>query len=180
MTAPPLHRVVEIAPEGPLFEGAIAVYAEAFSAPPYLDPDRGREVRSRLRDPHRRRPGFRLLVALEGERVAGMTYGYRGEPGQWWHDSVVHAVSREAALKWLADSYEVVEVAVDPARQSRGIGTALIAELLQGRPEATAVLSTRTDSDAHVLYRRLGFEVIVEMTFTRGGWPFYVMGKALH
>jgi predicted GNAT family acetyltransferase len=55
----------------------------------------------------------------------------------------------------------------------------LIAELLAPRNEATCVLSTRTDSDAHRLYRRLGFVEIKEMAFTNGGFPFYVMGKKL-
>jgi hypothetical protein len=41
------------------------------------------------------------------------------------------------------------------------------------------VLSTRTDSNAHVLYSRLGFELIEEMAFTTGGYPFYVMGRRL-
>jgi len=59
------------------------------------------------------------------------------------------------------------------------VGSALITELLRGRPERTCVLSTRTDSRAHELYARLGFELIIEMAFTTGGWPFYVMGKRL-
>jgi hypothetical protein len=41
------------------------------------------------------------------------------------------------------------------------------------------VLSTRTDSIAHRLYRRLGFELITEMAFASGGAMFYVMGKEL-
>ncbi|MGH6693120.1 MAG: GNAT family N-acetyltransferase, partial [Gammaproteobacteria bacterium] len=63
--------------------------------------------------------------------------------------------------------------------QGKGVGAALIACLLHGRPEATCVLSTRTDSIAHQLYRRLGFEQITEMAFASGGAMFYVMGKEL-
>lgn len=165
---------------GPLFEGAIRVYGEAFARPPYSDPDRGREVRQRMRDVHALRKGFRLLVATDEQGgVVGMIYGYHGADGQWWHDTVVKEVSAEQSDHWLADSYELVEVAVDPGHQDRGIGSALIAALLEGRPEATCVLSTRTDSRAHVLYSRLGFELITEMAFTRGGYPFYVMGLQL-
>ncbi len=165
---------------GPLFEGAIAVYGEAFGQPPYSDPDRGREVRERMRDTHASRPGFRFLVACVGtERVVGMAYGYHGSFGQWWHDTVARALKPLEAAEWLGDSYELVEIAVHPAVQSQGIGAGLIAKLLEGRPEATCVLSTRTDSDAHNLYRRLGFETIIEMPFVNGGYPFYVMGKKL-
>ena len=165
---------------GPLFEGAIAVYAEAFAQPPYSDPDRGSEIRQRIRETHSLRPGFQLLVACAGpERVVGMAYGYHGSNGQWWHDTVIKALKPLVASEWLGDSYELVEIAVHPAVQGNGIGAELIDRLLDGRREATCVLSTRTDSEAHRLYRRIGFEEIIEMAFTNGGYPFYVMGKRL-
>lgn len=166
--------------DGPLFEGAIAVYGDAFARPPYSDPDRGREVKQRLRDTHSVRAGFRGFIAvLESGRVGGMCYGYHSERGQWWHDTVRSAIARSQSDRWLSDAYELVEVAVAPATQDRGIGRALISRLLDGRPEATCVLSTRTDSRAHELYERLGFEVITEMRFAPAGAPFYVMGKPL-
>jgi ribosomal protein S18 acetylase RimI-like enzyme len=139
--------------DGSLFEGAIAVYGEAFARPPYSDHDRGREM--------------------------GMVYGYHGARGQWWHDAVRTHMPSAAAHDWLDDSYELVEIAVHPRHQGKGLGTALIDALLDGRPEATCVLSTRADSDAHRLYRRLGFEVIDEMTFVAGGARFYIMGRRL-
>lgn len=165
---------------GPLFDGAISVYSAAFAPPPYNDPTRGREVRKRIVEVHSQRHGYAGFIAIgEDGRVAGMIYGYHGYPGQWWHDAVVRAVDRDAASRWFGDSYELVEVAVDPRAQSRGVGAALIARLLEGRNEATCVLSTRVDSRAHHLYRRLGFEVITEMRFSSDGAPFYVMGRRL-
>lgn len=166
--------------DGPLFEGAIDVYSRAFALPPYSDPDRGEEIRSRMRDVHQDRAGFRAFCATIAEsQVVGMIYGYRGQPGQWWHDTVLRELDRATAARWLGDSYELVEVAVDPDYQSRGIGEMLIGCLLEGVREATCVLSTRTDSRAHNLYRRLGFEVVTEMAFSPHGAPFYVMGKDL-
>jgi ribosomal protein S18 acetylase RimI-like enzyme len=165
---------------GPLFEGAIAVYGDAFAEPPYSDPDRGAEIRSRMQDFHGRRGGFRAFVAVDDHRrVRGMTYGYHGAAGQWWHDTVAKQIPADAVERWLSDSYEVVEVAVSPSCQGQGIGTALIDRLLDGRPETTCVLSTRVDSRAHVLYRRIGFEQIVEMAFAVRGARFYIMGKRL-
>ncbi|MEO8541293.1 MAG: GNAT family N-acetyltransferase [bacterium] len=173
-------NISSIPAHGPLFEGAIAVYGEAFSRPPYSDPDRGMEIRQRIRDTHAGRLGFQLLVACTGpERVAGMAYGYHGANGQWWHDTVVRALPAPEAAEWLGDSYELVEIAVHPAMQGLGIGAGLIGRLLEGRTEASCVLSTRTDSEAHRLYRRLGFEELKEMPFTTGGYPFFVMGKKL-
>jgi ribosomal protein S18 acetylase RimI-like enzyme len=176
-----MNPVIQPLPtNGPLFEGAIRVYGAAFALPPYSDPDRGMEVRIRMRDVHRVRAGFQAFAAVERDgAVVGMIYGYRGAPGQWWHDVVRGALPVEGGRQWLASSYELVEVAVSPACQGQGIGTALIEALLRDREEATCVLSTRTDSEAHRLYGRLGFEVIKEMPFSPGGALFYVMGKRL-
>jgi ribosomal protein S18 acetylase RimI-like enzyme len=172
-------RIRAIDPSGPLFEGAIVVYADAFARPPYSDLDRGREVRARIRDTHRHRKGFRFFIAEDNGAVLGMAYGYHGEDGQWWHDAVARWIGPRLAERWLSDAFEVVEVAVAPAAQGQGIGTALVTALVEGRPERTAVLSTRTDSRAHELYARLGFEYLAQMTFTAAGWPFYVMGRPL-
>jgi ribosomal protein S18 acetylase RimI-like enzyme len=164
---------------GPLFEGAIDVYGAAFLEPPYSDADRGAEVRYRLQKVHSTRRGYRGLIALEDETVTGMCYGYRGSGGQWWHDAVVAALNGDARRTWMEDSFELVEIAVHPKAQGHGVGSGLIRELLTNRPESTCVLSTRIDSRAHILYARHGFEVIHEMAFSRGGAPFYIMGKAL-
>lgn len=165
---------------GPVFEAAVRVYGEAFAEPPYCDPGRGEEIHDRLRDVHSKRRAFRALVArAEDGSVIGMTYGYHGGSGQFWHDSVAHALDPARREAWLADSYELVELAVAPAHQSQGVGSSLIATLIDGLAERTCVLSTRCDSRAHQLYRRHGFEVIVEMPFAPGGSLFYVMGKRL-
>ena len=173
-------RIEPLPTNGPLFEGAISVYSAAFARPPYNDPDRGDEISARIKETHAERAGFAALCALDdGDDVLGMVYGYEGEAGQWWHDAVVRAVDRETAKDWFGDSYEVVEVAVRPDRQDLGIGAALIRKLLMGRLERTSVLSTRRDSRAHILYARLGFQIINEMRFSPGGAWFYVMGARL-
>lgn len=166
--------------EGPRFESALAVYREAFARPPYNDRERAREVRNRIASQHRARPGFRAFCAVHSDgRVIGMCYGYRSEPGQWWHESVAAAISPAAYREWLSDAFELAEVAVAPAFQSLGIGRALIEHLVAGLAERTCVLSTQVDSRAHRLYSRLGFEHIVEMQFLTGGKRFYVMGRRL-
>ena len=176
----PAFTVVDLPLRGPLFDGAIQAYGDAFAEPPYEDGDRGGEIRKRLLDTHRYRDGYAGFVAVRGDTdVLGMIYGYHGATGQWWHDTVRASISPQSGRQWLTDSYELVEVAVSPACQSRGVGQALIARLLDRRPERTCVLSTRCDSRAYQLYARLGFEVIREMAFVTGGFPFYVMGKRL-
>lgn len=174
-------EIVPMPIDGPLFEGAIRVYGDAFAEPPYSDPDRGQEIGERLRDVHCRRPSYRAFVALApGGEVAGMIYGYHGSDGQWWHDTVTKKLPRMVAREWLGDSYELVELAVAPKFQRMGLGTELIHVLLEGVEERTCVLSTRTDSDAHQLYSREGFELVTEMVFVPHGGDFYIMGKRLH
>ena len=180
-------RIEPLPEHGALFEGAIEVYAEAFALPPYSDPDRGEEIRFRLRQLHRDRPGYRGFIAcgepgaagVPAHSVVGMAYGYRSQRGQWWRDAVARELSDDQIKRWLGDAYELVEIATHPDFQSRGVGALLVRTLLADRPEASCVLSTRTDSRAHELYSRLGFEVVTEMTFSPGGAPFYVMGKPM-
>jgi ribosomal protein S18 acetylase RimI-like enzyme len=132
--------------------------------------------------------GFRALSAAEngsGETV-GFGYGFRGAAGQWWHDTVARALASShgaaVAEAWLNDSFEVAELHVVPEYQGRGIGTGLLLRLTSGRPERTALLSTRdADSPARRLYRGAGFtDLLTGFAFYPGGEPPYaVMGAEL-
>lgn len=135
---------------------------------------------------HAENPGFRALTVADeaGEPVA-FSYGFHGTRGQWWHDTVtaalVAAVGCPEATGWLADSFEVAELHVLPAYQRRGIGRALLRDLVSCRAERTAVLSTRdTDSPARRFYRQLGFtDLLTSFRFSRSDPPFAVLGVRL-
>jgi len=88
----------------------------------------------------------------------------------------------EAAAAWLDDSFEVAELHVAPDYQGRGIGAGVLLRLTSGRPERTALLSTRdADSPARRLYRGVGFtDLLTAFHFFPGGEPPYaVMGAEL-
>ncbi len=134
-------------------------------------------------------PGFRALIVAEdngsGEPV-GFGYGFRGGPGQWWHDTVARALVASggvaAARAWLDDTFEVAELHVAPGYQGAGIGSGLLLRLTSGRPERTAVLSTRdAETRARRLYRGVGFtDLLTGFAFYPGGEPPYaVMGAEL-
>lgn len=165
---------------GPLFPEAMRVYARAFAGRPYnMEPAANeRSLTARLGRVHAYKPGLLAIAAVSGERVAGMTYGYHLEQGDWWGDLVRDRLSPESQQEWLSDAFVAVELAVDPEFQGQGLGATLMESLLEGRPEQTALLSTRTDARAHHLYRRLGFEVLTEMSFGHGPWHF-IMGRRL-
>lgn len=61
----------------------------------------------------------------------------------------------------LGPEAEVHTLAVDPAQQGRGVGRALLRELLAQAPGATVFLEVRTDNEpAIALYRSEGFGIV--------------------
>jgi ribosomal protein S18 acetylase RimI-like enzyme len=170
--------------------GLVTVYAAAMNPP-----DRTLSGREAIMDRHAANPGFRGLAATVGGRVAGFTYGFHGENGQWWHDMVAAALATrsvagtsaggdgnaETPRKWLDDSFEIAELHVLPLWQGQGIGRSLLLALASDRPERTAVLSTAdAPTRARRLYRGVGFtDLLTDFRFSGGEPPYAVMGALL-
>jgi ribosomal protein S18 acetylase RimI-like enzyme len=160
----------------------LAIYAEAMDADPALLPGR-RELMRR----HAGFPAFRALEVSDEEtgKVVGFAYGFRGQRGQWWYDTVWNALVRTIGAArtadWLTNCIEVAEVHVLKGHQRSGIGTELLTTLTGGRSERTAVLSTPDrDTTARRLYQRLGFtELLTGYSFPGGSPPYVVMGVEL-
>lgn len=160
----------------------LAIYAAAMGARPAELPSR-RAIMER----HSGNPDFRALAVTAGSsgQVVAFSYGFRGTPGQWWHDVVRAGISAAAGLDtaraWLEDVLEIAEVHVHPDYQARGIGRRMMLTLTARRPEHTAVLSTRdAPTPARRLYRSLGFtDLLTDFVFPGGGPPYAVMGAEL-
>jgi ribosomal protein S18 acetylase RimI-like enzyme len=168
----------------------VGVYAAAMNPP-----DRTLSGREAIMDRHAASPGFCGLTAHVDGRLAGFTYGFHGENGQWWHDMVAAALATrsgagvsaagyagdDAPAAWLDDSFEVAELHVLPPWQGRGIGRALLLSLASGRPERTAVLSTAdAPTRARRLYRGVGFtDLLTDFRFSGSEPPYAVMGALL-
>ena len=76
----------------------------------------------------------------------------------------------------------LAELHVAPTHQGQGIGADILLGLASGRPERTALLSTRdADSPARRLYRGTGFvDLLTGFNFFPSGEPPYaVMGAEL-
>jgi ribosomal protein S18 acetylase RimI-like enzyme len=164
-------------------EELIVVYAAAMRPPAGLLAGRRSIMAS-----HVGHPGFRALVVTDDAtgKLVGFGYGFHGATGQWWHDTVLRAVTARrgyaTAAAWLDDSFEVAELHVAPDYQGHGVGAGVLLRLTSGRPERTALLSTRdADTPARRLYRGTGFtDLLTEFHFFPGGEPPYaVMGAEL-
>ncbi len=123
-------------------------------------------------------------VAGDGEIVA-FAYGFRGGPGQWWHDVVRSALTAQVgealASAWMDYSMEIAEVHVDPGFQRQGLGRSMLLGLTAGRTEQTAALSTPDANwPARRLYGHLGFaDLLTRFSFPGGGPTYTVMGAVL-
>jgi ribosomal protein S18 acetylase RimI-like enzyme len=130
---------------------------------------------------HAGREGFRAVAAREGGRVTGLAYGYLGGPGQWWHDRVAAAMSRQQRERWLRPGhFELAELMVATRARRRGLGGELHDAVLEGLASATALLSTQPDNEAALaLYHGRGWEVVVDSVDLAAPVPYLVLGKEL-
>lgn len=159
-----------------------AVYRAAFAAAPYYRQEPEVAEFARALPLQAQREGFRAVVArLErpGHGLAAIAYGYRTVPGQWWYDNVSRALGERETRTWLADTYQVTEVAVAPAHQRQGIGGALLSALLAGLSYERAVLSTLdAETPGRALYRSRGWQDLLD-NFYFPGVPrrYAIMGR---
>jgi ribosomal protein S18 acetylase RimI-like enzyme len=157
-------------------DDVLDVYAEAMEVPPAAARSRRSIVAA-----HVQRRGLRAILALDGEQVVGVAYGYRGEPGQWWHDQVHEALTPEQAAQWLDGAFEVCELHVRPAQQGTGLGRDLLTALLDGLPARTAVLTTPdSETRARRFYRDGGWvDLRRDLRFPGDPRTFAVLGLRL-
>ena len=137
-------------------------------------------VRDRLPG-HATREDFVFLVARENGKIVGFGYGYTGAYGQWWTEHVAVALTERQREVWLdPPHFEIVELHVQPSAQRRGIGSAVLAQLLSRQPHDRAVLSTQLGSrKARSFYAKNGWEELAAIDFGPGYPPYLALGKRL-
>jgi ribosomal protein S18 acetylase RimI-like enzyme len=155
---------------------AAQIYGEAMHRPPELVVQR-REIMAS----HLSRQGLVAVGAQDKEQLVGFGYGYRGRPGEWWHDIVADALGRSLAKRWLTDSFELAELHVHPDKQGTGIGRQILELLLDNVDGRAVVLSTHDrESPARALYRSVGFEdLLTGFVFPGSNEVYVLMGKPL-
>ncbi len=132
---------------------------------------------------HAHRQGFRAVATIDDAgRLIGFGYGYLSQTGQWWHDQVSSALTREARKTWMTDCFEVVELHVRPEAQGHGVGAAQLEALTRMAPGRRTLLSTpeadEEKSRAWRLYRRFGFVDVLRFFYFPGDErPFGILGR---
>lgn len=156
----------------PTFDEVVGIYLEVFGG----DEESVREFITRYATTL---PDWRGHVARIGEQVAGMGFGTRSLPGQWWHDRVAVEVGAEHPA--LQDAWVLVDLAVRPAFRNRGIGAAIMSALLASQPWPRALLSTEVaNAGARRLYTRNGWRLLHPgFVFVSGHQPYVVMAREL-
>ena len=154
----------------------LEVYAEAMG----VSRTTARSRRSVLAS-HLDRAGLTAVAALDGDRLVGIAYGYRGAPGQWWHDHVRAAMGPHLAGEWLRDAFEVCELHVRPTHQQQGLGRDLLVRLLSRTDAQTAVLTTPDqETRARTFYRGGGWvDLVRDLRFPGDPRSFAVLGLHL-
>jgi ribosomal protein S18 acetylase RimI-like enzyme len=163
------------------FQGqCVAVYRDAFSAPPYCKAEEEVIDFAQSLPQHLEREGFRLVVAAEGATgaVAGFAYGYKNTADQLWREAVARVVPPQMVAEWLVNAFRFVEIAVAAKAWGQGIGGLLHDHLLKGLPYRKAVLSTMAaETNAFRMYRKRGWQLLAEgIIFPGVARPYLVMG----
>lgn len=158
---------------------ALDLYVQAMRYPPGTA-----EQRAPMWLAHMLRDGWRNVAAIDPNgALVGLAYGYRGLPGQWWHEQVLKGLTMrgQRARSWTEDYFELTELHVQPETQGLGIGEDLLRALLEEVEHSRVLLSTPEGTTrAWRLYRRLGFsDVLRDYYFSGDPRPFAILGREL-
>ncbi|MED4018778.1 GNAT family N-acetyltransferase [Sutcliffiella cohnii] len=126
--------------------------------------------------------GFRGYVIIsDDEEVLGFSYGYTSLSGQYYHELLSKELEPKEYEKWLTDCFELVELAVHPARRKQGFGKFLVNELLRGVDNKTSLLTTQVSNHpARKMYENLGWVVVKESFLPNvDSSPYVIMGEVL-
>jgi GNAT superfamily N-acetyltransferase len=103
------------------------------------------------------RDGFSLVCARDPDGVLiGFCFGVPLGPGAWWTGAATQPPEEVIA----APKFAVIEIVVRQDRRGNGVGRRLMDDLLTGRPEPYAILTTRAEAPARNIYAHWGWEQV--------------------
>ncbi|MEV4440604.1 GNAT family N-acetyltransferase [Streptomyces sp. NPDC049577] len=127
------------------------VYAHALDLSDHNDPP----IAERL-ERHCARPGFELVAAFDGDRVAGLVYGYALPEDSLWWEGLTPAPAPDFTREHPGRTVGLCELLVAAPWRRAGLGRDLVESFLAGRPEERAAALV-ADGNSVVLDRYAGF-----------------------
>jgi GNAT superfamily N-acetyltransferase len=126
----------------------LPTYEEVYAEPPYLEGPRDiSDFMERFRV-QAKRPGFRLVLAREGEDVVGFSFGFRLPADTLWWDRMSgpkpEAFIREDGHR----TFVIIELAVRKPWRRQGIARRLHSLLLDGLTVERVTLTMRPEPEA--------------------------------
>ena len=158
----------------------VSVYCNAFHPPPSNKGETDIADFVQSCGHHTTYSGFRIVIACDQETddVVGFTYGFANMPDHFFHVEMAKFSPPQMMETWLANCFRLVEIAVIPQVQGRGIGGRLHDQLLQNLPYERAVLATiAAETSAYRMYQKRGWQILLEaVDFPGVPRPYRVMG----
>jgi GNAT superfamily N-acetyltransferase len=117
----------------------LPVHAEVYGEPPHhWDAEREAWYQQRFAV-QRRQPGFVLATARHGGFLVGYAFGLPLRPSTDWWKGLTVPLSDELTTEYSGRSFALADLLVRAAWRRQGIGAALGALTIAGRPEERAV-----------------------------------------
>ena len=110
---------------------------------------------------------YRRLRTAAGLSPKTEEQATKGLPNTWFGVTVFHGGKAIGMGRIIGDggtAFQIVDIAVDPAHQGKGLGKAIMAALtaeLAARAPEGAYVSLIADGDAKHLYAKYGFEPVM-------------------
>ncbi|MFF0114020.1 GNAT family N-acetyltransferase [Streptomyces prasinus] len=127
----------------------LPAYEEVYAEPPYREgPDDVTDFVEHY-GTQVLRPGFRLVLAREGEEVVGFTYGYRlALDTGWWQNVQGSRLPDDFMREDGRRTFVIIELAVRKAWRRHGIAATLHTKLLEGLDVERVTLTVRPEPEA--------------------------------
>jgi ribosomal protein S18 acetylase RimI-like enzyme len=136
-------------------------YGEAYvGTPQEQDPFYSRERFIERFNGYTSAPGFELVTAHDGAKLAGYIFGYALPSGaRWWNgllDPVPEGFTRETGSR----TFALNELHVRAPWRGQGVASLLHKELVAHRPEDRSTILVRPENPARATYLHWGYQVI--------------------
>ncbi|MFI0815099.1 GNAT family N-acetyltransferase [Streptomyces sp. NPDC021098] len=134
--------------EASRLDALLPAYEEVYAEPPYCEgPSDVAEFIERFRL-QARRPGFRLVLAREGNEVVGFTFGYLLPADTGWWDGLVEAVPENFTDETGERTFAIIELAVRKPWRRQGVAAELHSRLLSDLSAERVTLTMRPEPEA--------------------------------